>query len=111
MQVTHQDVLTAKQLTADQLVFTPCPHSYLLSELLGSNIYCKLDYLQHTGSFKQRGVANALMHLPESCNGVIAASAGNHALALAYHGMMQRIPVTVVMPIHAPLIKVETCQR
>ncbi|HCD31229.1 MAG TPA: threonine ammonia-lyase, partial [Phycisphaerales bacterium] len=43
-----------------QVVFTPCPRSFLLSELLGCNVYCKLDYLQHTGSFKERGVANAL---------------------------------------------------
>lgn len=76
-------------------------------------MYCKLDYLQHTGSFKERGAANALVQLDakQKQRGVIAASAGNHALALAYHGKQMQIPVTVVMPVFAPLIKVDTCRR
>ena len=76
-------------------------------------IYCKLDNLQRTGSFKERGARNALMQLsPEQQKrGVIAASAGNHAQALAYQGKLLGIPATVVMPKFAPLIKVSNCQK
>jgi threonine dehydratase len=75
-------------------------------------VYCKLEYLQRTGSFKERGARNALLLLDrdQRQRGVITASAGNHALGLAYHGQLLSIAVTVVMPKHAPLIKVSTCR-
>jgi len=92
---------------------TPCPESIPLSEITGARIFCKLDNLQRTGSFKERGARNALLRLSpaQKRRGVIAASAGNHALGLAYHGKLLGIPVTVVMPDYAPLIKVSTCRR
>ena len=92
---------------------TPCPESIPLSEITGARIFCKLDNLQRTGSFKERGARNALLRLTpaQKKRGVIAASAGNHALGLAYHGKLLGIPVTVVMPDYAPLIKVSTCRR
>lgn len=92
---------------------TPCPESIPLSEITGARIFCKLDNLQRTGSFKERGARNALLRLTaaQKKRGVIAASAGNHALGLAYHGRLLGIPVTVVMPDYAPLIKVSTCRR
>jgi len=95
------------------VVVTPCPESIPLSEITGARIFCKLDNLQRTGSFKERGARNALLRLPpkQQKRGVIAASAGNHALGLAYHGQLLGIPVTVVMPDYAPLIKVSTCRR
>jgi threonine dehydratase len=76
-------------------------------------IFCKLEYLQRTGSFKERGARNALSRLsPEQRKrGVIAASAGNHALGLACHAQLMGIPVTVVMPKFAPLMKVANCRR
>lgn len=76
-------------------------------------IFCKLEYLQRTGSFKERGARNALAQLSgeKKKRGVIAASAGNHALGLAYHGQLLKIPVTVVMPRFAPLTKVSNCRR
>lgn len=76
-------------------------------------IFCKLDNLQRTGSFKERGARNALLQLPDEQQkrGVIAASAGNHALGLTYQGKLLGIPVTVVMPKYAPLIKLNTCQK
>ncbi len=76
-------------------------------------IYCKLDNLQRTGSFKERGARNALAQLPpeQQKRGVIAASAGNHAQALAYQGKLLGVPATVVMPKFAPLIKVNNCQK
>ena len=95
------------------MIVTPCPSSIPLSEITGARIVCKLDNFQRTGSFKERGARNALMMLPRSgrTRGVVAASAGNHALGLAYHGRLLGIPVTVVMPRFAPLIKITTCQR
>jgi threonine dehydratase len=95
------------------VVVTPCPESIPLSEITGARIFCKLDNLQRTGSFKERGARNALLRLSpaQRKRGVIAASAGNHALGLAYHGQLLGIPVTVVMPDYAPLIKVSTCRR
>ena len=79
---------------------SPCPYSMSLSRLCGCEIYCKLDHLQITGSFKERGARNKLMQLPASARsaGVVAAWAGNHALGLAYHAREMEIPVTVVMP-------------
>jgi len=76
-------------------------------------IFCKLEYLQRTGSFKERGARNALLLLPpeQKQRGVIAASAGNHALGLAYHAQLLGIPVTVVMPRFAPIMKVSNCRR
>ena len=84
-----------------------------MSEITGARIYCKLDNLQRTGSFKERGARNALLRLTrdQQKRGVIAASAGNHAAALAYHGQLLGIPVTVVMPDYAPLIKTSTSKR
>jgi threonine dehydratase len=76
-------------------------------------IFCKFDNAQRTGSFKERGARNALAQLSadQKQRGVIAASAGNHAQALAYQGKLLGIPATVVMPQYAPLIKITNCQR
>src|SRR5207302_10438281 len=75
--------------------------------------FCKLDHLQRTGSFKERGARNALLLLnpDQKRRGVIAASAGNHALGVAYHAQLLGIPATVVMPRFAPLTKVVNCRR
>ena len=83
-----------------------------MSNLLGVQLYLKKEFLQVTGSFKERGARFALLKLNEKQRkaGAIAASAGNHALALAYHGQQLGIPVTVVMPIFAPLMKVYSCK-
>ncbi len=113
MNLTLADIVDAKSRTAGGIYLSPCPESIPLSELCGSRIYCKLDYLQRTGSFKERGARNALLLLDANqCHrGVISASAGNHALGLAYHGRLLGIPVRVVMPRYAPLIKQTTCRR
>jgi threonine dehydratase len=94
-------------------VKTPCPESIPLSEMTGARVFCKLDNFQRTGSFKERGARNALLLLSaeRKRRGVVAASAGNHALGLAYHGKLLGIPVVVVMPEFAPLIKLATCER
>ncbi len=111
--VTLDDVRVAHDRIASGILRTPCPESVPLSELTGQRIFCKLDLLQRTGSFKERGARNALLLLDalQRQRGVIAASAGNHALGLCYHGGMLGVPVTVVMPRFAPLVKVATCRR
>jgi threonine dehydratase len=113
MTLTLADVIDAKQRIAEGIYYSPCPESIPLAEVCGTAIYCKLDYLQRTGSFKERGARNALLMLSaeQKKKGVIAASAGNHALGLAYHGKLLGIPVTVVMPRFAPLVKLSTCRR
>lgn len=113
MSITLADIRSARRRIADGVIVSPCPESIPLSEITGSRVFCKLDSFQRTGSFKERGARNALLRLALGSRkrGVIAASAGNHALGLAYHGRLLGIPVTVVMPDHAPLIKVSTCQR
>lgn len=111
--ITFDDVLAARERLENDIYNSPCPHSVALSQITDCDIYCKMDYLQRTGSFKERGARNALLLLDEAQKqrGVVAASAGNHALGLAYHGQQLGIPVTVVMPRFAPLIKITTCQK
>ncbi len=113
MPVTLQDIEQARSRLGNFIAMTPCPESIPLSEITGAKIYCKMDCLQRTGSFKERGARNALLLLSDDnkTKGVIAASAGNHALGLAYHGSLLNIAVTVVMPEAAPLIKITSCQK
>jgi threonine dehydratase len=113
MPITFSDIEAAARRIADGIYQSPCAPSEALSEITGCQIYCKLDHMQRTGSFKERGDRNALLLLDgeqRNC-GVVAASAGNHALGLAYHGKQLGIPVTVVMPHTAPLMKVANCKR
>lgn len=113
MPVTLSDVRAAQRRIAGGVTATPCAESIPLSEITGARIFCKLDNFQRTGSFKERGARNALLLLSaaQQKRGVVAASAGNHALGLAYHGRLLGVPVVVVMPDYAPLIKITTCQR
>ena len=113
MPVGLSDILAARERIRDSVLHSPCTFSYSLSRLCGATIYCKLDHLQVTGSFKERGARNKLKMLVQSGAagaGVVAASAGNHAQALAYHGKSLGVPVTVVMPRWAPLVKVSNCR-
>lgn len=116
--VTYADISRANVAIRNGVRRTPCIRSYFLSELLGANIFLKTEFQQFTGSFKERGARNAILTLLRelgaeqlSKSGVIAASAGNHALALAYHGKDLGVPVTVVMPTVAPLAKVDKCKK
>jgi len=110
VKITREDVLAARERCAGGLIETPCMPYESLGDALGGALYVKMDNLQRTGSFKERGARNALLLLDDDQKhaGVIAASAGNHALGLAYHGKCLGVPVTVVMPEHAPLIKRES---
>jgi threonine dehydratase len=110
-EVTYADIVAAHARIESGIIRTSCQESAALSELCGATIFCKTEYLQRTGSFKERGARNALLLLDPATRkrGVIAASAGNHALALAYHGRELGIPITVVMPKGAPLVKQTRC--
>src|SRR2546422_4506903 len=111
--ITFKEIEDARERVKGAVFYSPCPPSIPLSEISGMQIYCKLDNLQRTGSFKERGARNALTQLSDDQKkrGVIAASAGNQAQALAYQGKLLGIPATVVMPKYAPLIKVSNCQK
>jgi len=115
--ITFADISRAHVAIRSGIKRTTCEKSYFLSELIGSNVFIKPEFRQFTGSFKERGARNAIMHhLREQGDdfintGAIAASAGNHALAMAYHGQLLGIKVTVVMPTIAPLAKVDKCRK
>jgi len=111
--VAFEDVSMAAHRIRGAVRHTACEKNDELSEITGTHLYFKHEYKQFTGSFKERGARNAMMSLPEDQKkiGVIAASAGNHALGLAYHGKLLGIPVTVVMPTTAPLTKVNKCRK
>ena len=113
MSVEFSDILSAAERIKGRVVYSPCPASVPLSIATGMEVFCKLEYLQRTGSFKERGACNALLLLDaeQKARGVIAASAGNHALGVAYHGKLLDVPVTVVMPKSAPLTKVVNCRQ
>ena len=112
------DLLTLDHIRAaharirDAIVATPTLHSQTLSAMTGANIYLKFENLQFTAAFKERGALNALLLLdPEvRARGVIAASAGNHAQGLSYHGTRLGVPVTIVMPVPTPTVKVMQTQ-
>ncbi|EDV92939.1 L-threonine ammonia-lyase [Drosophila grimshawi] len=110
--ISFHDVTSAAFLIKGGVERTPCPKSKS-SDSYGMDLYLKKDFLQYTGSFKERGARYALLSLSEEQKrkGVISASLGNHALALCYHGWKLSIPVTVVMPKAAPIMKVQKCRN
>jgi threonine dehydratase len=107
--ITLDDVRTAQARIRDSVVRTPTLHSKTLSDITGANIWLKFENLQFTAAYKERGALNRLLQLGDNARktGVIAASAGNHAQALAYHGGRLGIPVTIVMPETTPIVKVQ----
>jgi threonine dehydratase len=107
-QLTLSHVRAAHARIKDAIVKTPTLHSKTLSALTGANIYLKFENLQFTAAYKERGALNALLLLSDEARGrgVIAASAGNHAQGLSYHGTRLDVPVTIVMPVPTPTVKV-----
>ncbi len=110
--VTLADVRAAHARIADAIVRTPTLHSQTLSQLTGATVYLKFENLQFTAAYKERGALNRLLLMGDDAlkNGVIAASAGNHAQGLAYHGKRLGVPVTIVMPKPTPMVKVMQTQ-
>ena len=106
--VTLATVQTARARIGDSIHVSPCQLSHHLSELTGVPLHLKLENLQRTGSFKERGALNKLLTLSETerKRGVIAASAGNHAQGVAFHAAARGIRARIVMPLATPQIKV-----
>ncbi|MGH9351769.1 MAG: threonine ammonia-lyase [Terriglobia bacterium] len=106
--ITLADIELARNNLAGSIFLSPCPHSRSLSQLTGQEIYLKLENLQMTGAFKERGALNKLLALGkhEAARGVITASAGNHAQGVAYHAARLGIRAHIVMPQPTPLVKV-----
>ncbi|MDR3745949.1 MAG: threonine ammonia-lyase [Acidobacteriaceae bacterium] len=108
LSIQLSDVQAARERLRDSIYLSPCPHSQMLSTLTGQQVYLKLENLQMTGSFKERGALNriALLTPEQARRGVIAASAGNHAQGVAYHATKRGIHALIVMPLTTPLVKV-----
>ena len=106
------DVAAARQRIEGAVVRTPTLHSKTLSSITGAEVWLKFENLQFTAAYKERGALNALLQMDEGrrARGVIAASAGNHAQGLAYHGARLGVPVTIVMPKTTPTVKVQQTQ-
>ena len=109
MTLTIDTIRAAATRLAGHIERTPCRYSRTLSKITGAEVWVKFENLQFTAAYKERGALNKLMLLSdaEKATGVIAASAGNHAQGLAYHGARLGVPVTIVMPRTTPFIKVQ----
>jgi len=105
---TIDDIRAAAARIDGAVIRTPMLVSRTLSEIIGAEVWLKFENLQFTAAYKERGALNKLLQLTpeERARGVVAASAGNHAQAVAYHGKRLGIPVTIVMPESTPTVKV-----
>jgi threonine dehydratase len=106
--LTFGDIEAARKRIGDAVYQTPCAYTKTLSDLTGTRLFLKLENLQMSGSFTERGAANKLLSLgdEERARGVIAASAGNHAQGVAYHARRLGVRAVIVMPTATPLVKV-----
>jgi threonine dehydratase len=106
--VTLQDVQAALGRIRDRVYLSPCARSETLSRLTGTSAHLKLENLQMTGAYKERGALNRLLVMPRADRerGLITASAGNHAQAVAYHAGRLGVSATIVMPEATPMMKV-----
>ncbi|MGN6848477.1 MAG: threonine ammonia-lyase [Sphingomicrobium sp.] len=105
---TIEDIGAAAERIRGSVIRTPMLVSRTLSEIIGAEVWLKFENLQFTAAYKERGALNKLLQLSpeERARGVIAASAGNHAQAVAYHAKRLGIPATIVMPESTPTVKV-----
>ena len=105
---TIDDIRAAAERIDGAVIRTPMLVSRTLSEIIGAEVWLKFENLQFTAAYKERGALNKLLQLTdeERARGVIAASAGNHAQAVAYHAKRLGIPATIVMPESTPTVKV-----
>jgi threonine dehydratase len=106
--VTLDDVRGALARIRDRIYLSPCARSETLSRLTGTDAWLKLENLQMTGAYKERGALNKLLLMPQGDRerGLITASAGNHAQAVAYHAGRLGVKATIVMPEATPIMKV-----
>ncbi len=112
-ELTLADIRAARARIADALVQTPCTESLVFGDVVPGRLFVKFENLQRTGSFKERGALNKMLQLSaeQRARGVVTASAGNHAQAVAYHAHRLGIAATVVMPENTPLIKIGNTER
>jgi len=110
--ITLARIQDARERIHQAIAVSPCSHSHALSRLAGSPVYLKLENLQRTGAFKERGALNKLLCLSadEKQRGLVTASAGNHAQAVAYHASRLGIRAEIWMPLTTPLVKVSSTQ-
>ena len=110
---TLDDIRAARKRLAGAVGNTPCRPANCADRLGGDGVWLKFENFHPTGSFKERGALNKLSQLDddERRRGVLTASAGNHAQALAYHARRLGVTATVVMPAATPLIKVSNARR
>ncbi len=110
--LTLSDVEAARTRIAGAVLHTPTTESRTLGAMVGARVFLKFENLQFTAAYKERGALNTLlmMDVEQRSRGVIAASAGNHAQGLAYHGARLGVPVTIVMPQTTPMVKVYQTQ-
>jgi len=117
MPVRFEDIARAARHIRGAVRSTPCFKSHPLSEHTGAEVFVKQEQSHYTGSFKERGARYALSQIAkrfagnDNFKGVIAASAGNHALALSWHGPQLGLPITVIMPEVAPIAKIGRCRQ
>ena len=106
--VNLQEIQIASARIREKIYLSPCARSETLSNLTSNTVYLKLENLQMTGAFKERGALNKILMLTdaERAGGVVAASAGNHAQAVSYHATEHGIHAQIVMPVTTPLVKV-----
>jgi threonine dehydratase len=113
MTITLGSIRAAAAAIEGSVVRTPTVHSRTLSEICGATVFLKLENLQYTASFKDRGALVKLLALSpaERRAGVVAMSAGNHAQAVAYHATRLGIAATIVMPKNTPFLKIANTQK
>src|SRR5690242_7761632 len=106
--VSLGDIQAARGRISSAIRTTPVFYSEALSREAGNQLYLKLENLNVTGSYKERGALNRILTLTEEerARGVITASAGNHAQAVAYHASRRGIRAQICMPEYTPLVKV-----
>ena len=110
--LTIDDVTKAAKGFNGAIKHTPANHAITISKITGADVYIKLENRQFTASFKERGALNKLLNLTKEQQekGVIAASAGNHAQGVAYHGSRLGIPTTIAMPLGTPFVKISNTE-
>src|SRR5947209_11692703 len=111
--VTLSEIQIALSRIRSSIPISPCARSETFSELTGNTVFLKLENLQRTGSYKERGALNRILTLTpeEKKRGLIAASAGNHAQAVSYHATKHGLSAQICMPLATPLNKVMATRR
>ncbi len=111
--VSVADIKEARKRIEKYVNLTPCTYSPNLSGELGCELFFKMENLQRTGAYKDRGAMNAVLCLDDAQKkaGVIAASAGNHAQGLAFAAQRSNVHATIVMPETAPMAKVRGTRK